>query len=120
MDLAALFSVENGHAHLRGSRCAACGDVAFPPRHVCGACGRRDLEGVLLTGHGSVVSSTHVATPPAGFDRPIDVALVDLEEGPRVFALLTAPTPDGASVHAVPAVVREGHPGFAFAPEDAA
>lgn len=71
---------------------------------------------MTLTGSGSVISSTHVVTPPAGFDQPIDVALVDLAEGPRLFALLTSPVSPGTSVRAVPALVREGHPGFAFEP----
>lgn len=69
-----------------------------------------------LAGSGSVISTTHVVTPPAGFDKPIDVALIDLAEGPRLFALLTAPAPPGTPVQAVPASVREGHPGFAFEP----
>lgn len=71
---------------------------------------------MTLAGSGSVISTTHVVTPPAGFDQPIDVALIDLAEGPRLFALLTAPVPPGTPVQAVPAAVREGHPGFAFEP----
>jgi uncharacterized OB-fold protein len=62
------------------------------------------------------VSTTHVVTPPAGFDEPIEVALVDLAEGPRLFALLTAPAGPGSVVQAVPAEVRDHHPGFAFEP----
>ena len=115
MDLGGLFSIEGGLARLHASRCAGCGNIAFPPRHVCGQCGGRDLEPATLGGRGSVVSTTHVVTPPAGFDQPIEVALVDLAEGPRMFALLTGPAPPGATVQAVPAPVREGHPGFAFA-----
>jgi uncharacterized OB-fold protein len=114
MDLAGLFTIEDGVARLAGSRCEACGAVAFPARHVCGECGSRNQVGHSLAGRGRVVSTTHVVTPPAGFDHPIEVALVDLVEGPRVFALLTAPLASGAVVQAVPAAVREGHPGFAF------
>jgi uncharacterized OB-fold protein len=116
MDLAGLFSIEDGVVRLTGSRCESCGAIAFPARNVCGQCGRRELSPVTLAGRGSVVSSTHVVTPPAGFERPIEVALVDLAEGPRVFALLTAPASPGTTVQAVPAPVREGHPGFAFEP----
>ena len=67
---------------------------------------------MILTGRGGIVSTAHVATPPAGFDYPIEVALVDLVEGPRLFALLLEPAPLGTIVQAVPAPVREGHPGF--------
>lgn len=114
MDLAPLFTVEDGVARLIGSRCSACGTIAFPPRHVCGACGARTLERETLSGHGAVVSTTHVVTPPAGFDQPIEVALVDLREGPRVFALLTRAASPGDLVHAVPAPVRDGDAGYAF------
>jgi uncharacterized OB-fold protein len=116
MDLAGLFNIEDGVARLTGSRCEGCGVVAFPARHVCGQCGSRELSSMTLAGSGSVVSTTHVITPPAGFDQPIDVAIVDLAEGPRMFALLTAPASPGTSVQAVPGPVREGHPGFAFKP----
>ena len=63
-----------------------------------------------------MVATTRVNTPPLGFDQPFEVAVVDLVEGPRVFALLTAPAPPGTSVQAVPSPVRDGHLGFAFKP----
>jgi uncharacterized OB-fold protein len=116
MELAGLFKVEGGAARLIGSRCESCGAVAFPARQVCGECGGRDLLTKTLTGGGRVVSTTHVVTPPAGFDSPIDVAIVDLQEGPRVFALLTQPAHEGDSVQAVAAPVRGGNAGFAFEP----
>jgi uncharacterized OB-fold protein len=116
MDLAGLFSVEDGLARLAGSRCDKCGAVAFPARHVCGQCRSRVLSPVALAGRGRVVSTTHVATPPSGFDQAFEVAMIDLTEGPRVFGLLTAPATRGTSVEAVPSPVREGHLGFAFKP----
>jgi uncharacterized OB-fold protein len=116
MDLAELFSVEEGLARLAGSRCDDCGAVAFPARHVCGQCRARVLSPMTLTGRGRVVSATHVETPPSGFDHAFEVALIDLTEGPRVFGLLTAPATVGTSVQAVPSPVREGHLGFAFKP----
>ena len=116
MDLTELFSVEDGVARLVGSRCEACAEVAFPARHVCGQCGGRSLSAMKLAGRGSVVASTRVDTPPTGFDHPITVALVDLAEGPRVFALLKSSASRGDQVQAVPALVRDDHRGFAFEP----
>lgn len=116
MDLTGLFKIDDGVARLSGSRCESCGAVAFPPRHVCGECGGRQLSPMTLAGRGTIVSTTHVLTPPAGFDQPIDVAVVDLTEGPRVFALLIGRASPASEVQAVPASVREGHPGFAFEP----
>ena len=116
MDLAGLFSTGDGVARLTGSRCDSCGDVAFPARRVCGRCGARELSPTRLSGRGVVAATTNVVTPPAGFDHPIEVALVDLEEGPRLFVLLTAPSPPGTRVQAMSAPVRDGDPGFAFQP----
>ena len=116
MDLAGFFSIEDGVARLTGSRCDSCGEVAFPTRHVCGHCGARELSPMRLSGRGIVASTTTVVTPPAGFDHSIEVALVDLEEGPRIFALLTAPSSPGTKVQAVSAPVRDGDTGFAFQP----
>jgi uncharacterized OB-fold protein len=116
VDLGGLFSIEDGSARLAGSRCDICGAIAFPARSVCGHCHARVLTPVTLAGRGQVVSATHVATPPAGFDQPFEVALVDLAEGPRVFGLLTAPASPGTLVHAVPSPVRNGKAGFAFKP----
>jgi uncharacterized OB-fold protein len=114
MDLAGLFITDASVARLTGSRCESCRAIAFPPRQVCGQCGSRDQSATTLAGNGVVVSTTHVVTPPAGFDEPIDVALIDLAEGPRLFALLTAPAVVGSSVQAVPFAVRGGDSGFAF------
>ena len=116
MDLTGLFSIEDGSVRLAGSRCDGCGAVAFPARRVCGDCHARVLTPMTLAGHGQVISATHVATPPVGFDQPCEVALIDLAEGPRVFGLLTAPALPGTLVQAVPSPVRDGNPGFAFKP----
>jgi uncharacterized OB-fold protein len=118
MELAGLFTSAAGAVRLLGTRCPACGTVAFPSRAVCGGCGCRTLEPAELSGQGRVHAFTTVRTPPAGFDGPYLAAVVDLDEGPRVFATLTAEPPGagGARVLAVPARVREGKPGFAFEP----
>jgi uncharacterized protein len=116
MELAGLFGVAAGAVRLRGSRCPACRAMAFPGRVVCGACGCRSLDPAELSGLGRVHAFTTVHTPPAGFDRPYLAAVVDLDEGPRVFAMLTAEPGRGRRVRAVPAPVRDGRPGFAFEP----
>jgi ribosomal protein S27AE len=140
MELAGLFTSAAGAVRLLGTRCPACGTVAFPSRAVCGNCGCRTLEPAELSGQGSVHAFTTVRTPPAGFDAPYLAAVVDLDEGPRVFAMLTAeprePPPGsnpsgsgpsgsglsepagapGARVRAVAARVRGGRSGFAFEP----
>jgi len=72
-------------------RCAACGEFRFPPRLRCPRCGQTHTEWVAASGRGSVYSYVvvHQRLHPA-FDAnlPYAVALVQLEEGPRMLALV--------------------------------
>ena len=98
---------------LVGSRCVACGTFAYPARLVCSSCLGRNMAPVELSGRGTIRSWTRVELPPAGFDEPIMVADVVLDEGPSMFSLL-AEEPDGGSVEAIAHPVRDGAPGYAF------
>lgn len=76
---------------LEGTICPECGQRQFPPRQICPQCRNRQLQPHNLNGHGTVYSYTIVYQAPEGFDGyvPYVVALIDLEEGPRVTAQLT-------------------------------
>ncbi|PHK94378.1 hypothetical protein CR162_13915 [Pseudoroseomonas rhizosphaerae] len=70
-------------------RCDACGQTHFMPRHLCPACWSADLRWVEATGRGTVHSFTIIRRAPlAAFAPrvPYVVALIDLEEGPRMMA----------------------------------
>jgi len=70
-------------------RCTACGMHHFPPRYLCPKCWSNELEWIKATGKGVVYSFTvmHRAPMPAFVKRaPYVVALIDLEEGPRMMA----------------------------------
>ena len=70
-------------------RCTACGKLHFPPRHLCPKCWSDALEWTKSTGQGVVYSFTvmHRAPMPAFAKRvPYVVALIDLDEGPRMMA----------------------------------
>jgi uncharacterized OB-fold protein len=70
-------------------RCADCGAVRFPPRHLCTACWSERTDWIEASGRGSVHSFTviHRAPAPAFAERvPYVVALIDLAEGPRMLA----------------------------------
>ncbi|OLO25785.1 hypothetical protein PZ61_0235715 [Streptomyces sp. MNU77] len=115
MDLTPYFRAEGaGSVRLTGSRCPACGTHHFPARIVCASCSDRSPEPATLSGRGRVRVRTRVEAAPWGFDEPIDVAVVELAEGPTVFALLAGPAEAGTEVLAVPHPVRAGAPGFAF------
>jgi uncharacterized protein len=70
-------------------KCKACGELHFMPRHLCPTCWSDQLEWVQAKGTGSVHSFTVVrrASDPAFVSRvPYVVALVELDEGPRMMA----------------------------------
>lgn len=91
MDITRNWRLRNQRYRLEGTQCAECGELHFPPRIVCPTCKNRELEPHTFTGRGSVYSHTTVYQAPDGFEDyvPYVVALVDLEEGPRVTAQLT-------------------------------
>jgi uncharacterized protein len=72
-------------------RCEACGEFRFPPRLRCPRCGEVGTEWVTASGRGTVYSYVvvHQRLHPA-FDPhlPYAVALVELEEGPRMLAMV--------------------------------
>lgn len=73
---------------LRLQRCRACDRPYFPPQPVCPHCAGADVEVVRSSGrgtlHGYVI--THRAAP--GFTAPYVIAVVELEEGPRLLTNL--------------------------------
>jgi uncharacterized OB-fold protein len=76
---------------LRIRKCRACGSFHFMPRFLCPVCWSDQLEWRDAKGTGTVHSFTVIrrASAPAFNSRvPYVVALVDLEEGPRMMANL--------------------------------
>ena len=69
---------------LRLQKCTACTHVYFPPRPFCPKCASRDVTVVRASGRASLYSYVihHRALP--GFTPPYSIAVVQLEEGPRM------------------------------------
>ena len=70
-------------------KCKSCGTTHFLPRYLCPSCWSTELEWVAASGRGTVHSYTVIrrAPLPEFADRvPYLVALIDLEEGPRMMA----------------------------------
>jgi uncharacterized protein len=69
---------------LRLQRCDNCSHVYFPPRPFCPTCASRRVSVFAASGraklHSYVIS--HRAAP--GFTAPYSIAVVELEEGPRM------------------------------------
>lgn len=72
---------------LRLQRCETCGHVRFPPAVLCPRCWSEDSQWVPLSGRGHVFSwvIVHQSQHPAfNAETPYNVAIVELEEGPRL------------------------------------
>ena len=68
-------------------RCSDCGTLRFFPRYLCTECGSDNTDWVEAAGRGTVHSFTVVhraAFPEFQAQTPYVVALIDLEEGPRM------------------------------------
>lgn len=66
-------------------RCAACGTLRHPPGPGCAACGSLEWDTVRSTGRGVVHSyAVHHYPPIPGFEYPLFIGLIDLEEGTRL------------------------------------
>ncbi len=72
---------------LRMQRCISCGHIRFPPALLCPRCWSEAHEWALLSGRGRVFSwvVVHQSQHPAfNADTPYNVAIVELDEGPRL------------------------------------
>jgi uncharacterized protein len=74
---------------LRLQRCNACGKVYFPPRPFCPACAARDVAVFAASGKGRLYSYVIHHRPVPGFTPPYAIAVVELEEGPRMMTNIT-------------------------------
>lgn len=81
--------------------CGACGTRRLPPRALCPACLCGDTRWVRCTGRGTVYSATvtHQNQAP-GFreELPYVLAVVELEEGPRLMTNVVGCAPDAVRI----------------------
>ena len=80
--------------YLIGSRCHTCGYISFPKLMVCPRCVDKDtMVEVHLSGKGKIDTfSTCFAALP-GFPSPTIQGYINLEEGARIWSLLTGIEP---------------------------
>lgn len=75
--------------NLIGTKCGVCGRAYFPPRSVCPTCHRQSIgkmEPLKLKGEGEVLtfSIVHEAPSQLEMQKPYVIAIVQMEEGPRI------------------------------------
>ncbi len=80
----------NAHYRLEGTICLVCKKTHLPAVKYC-SCGSQDLAPKRLIQQGTLLSFSHVTTPPADFKHmaPYCIGLIQLKEGPRLVAQLT-------------------------------
>jgi uncharacterized OB-fold protein/acyl dehydratase len=65
-------------------KCSSCGELRHPPRPMCGECQSIGWETVASKGKGTVYSYVVMHHPKIpGYDYPLAVAVIDLDEGTR-------------------------------------
>lgn len=82
-------------------RCASCGEHQFYPRGVCSHCLSSDLEWNEASGKGTVYScSVNYRAPHPGFadNLPFVLAIVELEEGPRMMTNIVDCDPESVTI----------------------
>lgn len=86
---------------MEGVYCSNCEGYFFPARSICPDCRREGkLEGYKFKGTGTVYSYTIVYSPPHGFElqAPYVLAMVQLDEGPRLTAQIVDCTPEDVEI----------------------
>ncbi|MDJ0865873.1 MAG: bifunctional MaoC family dehydratase N-terminal/OB-fold nucleic acid binding domain-containing protein [Myxococcota bacterium] len=72
---------------LRIQQCSDCGALRHPPRAMCPQCQSLEWNSVEAAGGGTVYSFTVLHHPPVpGYEYPLPVGLIELDEGTRLVA----------------------------------
>lgn len=66
--------------------CLTCAKAYFPPRPFCPRCGSREVTAFAASGRATLYSYIISHLPAPGYEPPFIVAVVALEEGPRMMA----------------------------------
>ena len=92
---------------LRLQRCDACQHTYFPPRPFCPACASREVSVFRASGRAILHSYVISHRPAPGFVPPYSIAVVELEEGPRMMTnIVGCPQTPEALVLDMPLAVR--------------
>jgi uncharacterized OB-fold protein len=95
-------------------RCLGCQTLRHPPRPMCGDCHSLEWDAVAASGKGTICSFTTLHHPKfPGYEYPLIIVLVDLEEGTRVTSQLVGCTPEAVDFGLpVEMLIQEDPDGF--------
>ena len=83
---------------LRLQRCDQCAHVYFPPRPFCPACAARKVSWFKASGKAKLYSYVIHHRPAPGFTPPYSIAVVQLEEGPRMMTNIVGCDPEDVRI----------------------
>lgn len=86
---------------IRMQQCGACRHIRFPINHVCPRCLSGEFKWVDLSGRGEVFSYVvfhQLYNKAFEKDLPYNVALVQLEEGPRMYSNIVGVDNDAVKI----------------------
>lgn len=84
--------IREANSQLVGYRCPECDWVAFPERkRVCKRCRSApvEMESFVMQPYGKIISYVVQHRLPEGFETPLPLAIIELEEGARMAGHLT-------------------------------
>lgn len=81
---------DHSEVALLGTRCAACGEVAFPEHQICVNCGSESTEVVRIKGPATLRNYTIVHQLPPGYERPWVVGYGEFDSQLSVLAPIVA------------------------------
>lgn len=95
-------------------RCSQCQTLRHPPRPMCGECRSLEWDFVKASGKGQVSSYTVLHHPQfPGYEYPLVIILVELEEGTRFTSQLINCAPEAVTFDMpVEMVIHEDPDGF--------
>ena len=80
-------------------QCGNCGKYQFYPRTLCSHCGTADPGWAVASGRGHIASFSIVRRAISkAYEAPYVVALIDLEEGPRMMSNVIGCDPDAVAI----------------------
>ncbi|PKN68770.1 MAG: nucleic acid-binding protein [Chloroflexi bacterium HGW-Chloroflexi-5] len=88
---------------LMGLKCNQCGHYTCPPKLVCHECGCTNMEIVVMSGQGKIVTFTvsYVTAQAREIEAPIIVVMVEMKEGPWIMGNLMGIDPERATMESL-------------------
>jgi uncharacterized OB-fold protein len=85
--------------------CRSCHSRFLPRPGRCPRCGSDAVGPQRIPARGTVLAATELSVPPAGFEAPHRLALLEAAEGVRILAVVRGPLPE---IGRIVGVLRDG------------